>query len=983
MDYIAPCLRGIYASRREEILAHFRTALLVYCESHRCDKAVDEVLPVLPSLFKLYRPPPEVKATFIEILAKLIFDPSREVVGKELVQLCEALQELLKGRFTGGFTLPWEPVLQLLDTIFNEQRRATEYFTKKEKLRLKLSLQKIVHKLRNYFTVQSGMQVYRYVKPFIGPEKARKGVYLLYFNWLVRTDAGVPKEQYEGWMKELLLLWDCNSLNKEVAAVALSVISRLAMSHYEINWDLYVDKLFSHIMKALPFHLKKFDFLINAYAGLVPSEDRIYSNITTYAAKLAVALMRPHPEGKSKAYYGIKRILNTIKLELYPAQKNVRMTLTPIKFVQRLLISMCHRLQIQNDLEEKYKLQRVDVIKFTELIMRILDPVLFNLCISNIFAACIYFISSLCPEIAFDHYTPKLLKLLDDSSRSHDATLCQLNALSNALMFNSTFDRKYYYIGLILDYAIKEINTVTSDASLFALNIAGRIFTFLPLIHKKCLADEYARVRGSVKSYEEYVNELNGLNELEYYYHKLMNGIEERVVNVLEKLFTILKFQETPTKESSRMLVTRIHVIMLGIYSNSSNEVFETVLRLFKDYITSGPFPNARKEIAVIVSKLAKRDPVATANVVIPYCFQNLTSTEPDGEIWDSFLGKYIKQVLPEAYVLAHKYSLKNYLSSELNKYYSLLINAVMLDFPECFDYHKEHIMTLVTLTLLNPKKSAAKITAKVLNTLLQSKLTFQNRAKTLAEQVRWREILDAHKSIGQHDAEMLQLQWRRITKQDLVFSKQLIELFCLGLGECVLEGLAKSPGSESSGAAVAWIQIARKVIPACGTVTAKTNCIFSITRTLLEDKAEGDMQLVDFFHTLRSRLLILANKIVPAIMPNFYMNIVQRLPKLALDCFLSIICLPHRYEEPKRPVDSILLKLEKTMYRSPIKRDYIRKYLFYYENAEKLPLVIANCLERSNEVPADELKEAICFALDILIYTPNPVSSLSDLVAH
>eukprot|EP00826_Nyctotherus_ovalis_P023532 TRINITY_DN18081_c0_g1_i1.p1 TRINITY_DN18081_c0_g1~~TRINITY_DN18081_c0_g1_i1.p1 ORF type:complete len:123 (-),score=8.31 TRINITY_DN18081_c0_g1_i1:17-385(-) len=98
---------------------------------------------------------------------------------------------------------------------------------------------------------------------------------------------------------------------------------------------------------------------------------------------------------------------------------------------------MCLRLKQQRDLPEEHKLQPIDLFVFTEFMMRITGPVLYNLCTSNIVALSIYSIASLCPKMAFDHYTPMLLKLLDDPGRSHEATLCNMNAFANALMFHA------------------------------------------------------------------------------------------------------------------------------------------------------------------------------------------------------------------------------------------------------------------------------------------------------------------------------------------------------------------------------------------------------------------------------------------------------------------------------------------------------------------------------------------------------------------
>jgi hypothetical protein len=302
------------------------------------------------------------------------------------------------------------------------------------------------------------------------------------------------------------------------------------------------------------------------------------------------------------------------------------------------------------------------------------------------------------------------------------------------------------------------------------------------------------------------------------------------------------------------------------------------------------------------------------------------------------------------------------------------MITTVLCNFSDCIEYHKEAIFTLLALSLLDPKKRSAKIAGEIFEALLLGKLSFKNRTQMLKEQARWSNILEAYKTIGQYSEGMQELKWTYFTKEGLITCRELIQFYYFSLGEYLLKGMAKNPENEVNGAAITWLQIARRIIPASSSNISKKNCPFSITRTLLESVTEGDKELMEFFMTLRSRLLILMNGIVSKLAPIFHKQVVERVPKLTLNCLLASICLSHRYEEPKRPFDAALLKFERTIYRNPIKRDHLKKYSFYYENTIRLPFQLVNSLEKASEIPSNELKTAICIALDTLVYIPNLV---------
>eukprot|EP01022_Parablepharisma_sp_SALTPOND_P017318 TRINITY_DN2739_c0_g1_i1.p1 TRINITY_DN2739_c0_g1~~TRINITY_DN2739_c0_g1_i1.p1 ORF type:complete len:1715 (-),score=212.94 TRINITY_DN2739_c0_g1_i1:5488-10632(-) len=996
LDYLPADLRSIFSENKDAMLTYLKENMMVYYESQRYDKITKEVLPALSAALKLYKPPKETKTLFIELLAKAIFQPTRELLPSELTELVGAIQPLLKGKIKGHFALNWEPVLQFLETFFNKERREAYHIPKKDDANLKIIIPKFIQKLKRFFPVESGNQIFKYVKSFIGPSQARENFYLYYLHCLLRTDHKVPKEHYEDWMKEMLVLWECNSSKRAFGSAALSLFSGLARAHYEIDWEPYIDTLFTHIMNTIPHQTKEGEFLINLnnVTGLIAPEENLCRKVVNYAAKLAVSLLKPHPEGKSKALNCINDCLIMMKPALYPSQRTAHIGFTESKFLQSLLFNMCTRLKLERhckNIKEESKLKEIDVRQFVDLIIRTLDPTLLNLTKSQNVSTALSLISYLYPEKAFDHYIPQLLKLLDDYNIPHNPALSYLNSIVKPLLFHPDFPRKYFYLSLILDYAIREVITVGSENNLLALEIVSQIFYFLPLPHQRCLEDAYkvvAKRNGSSVEYETYLYNKRKSNECEYYYHETLNVFENKVCDVLTRMFAMLEVKEKPSKkELDQGFMQKVQEIGSALCTNSTNELFEVLMDQFKTFITSEAYPNAFKEVAVLIKHFVKRDPVAVSKTIIPYVFQALVSKEPDPKIWDAGVGQYVKSAMPGYYEVAHKYSLNKYVPVEKFKYYTGILCNLLINNPEAYKQFKDCVNTLLVLLLLDADKNKNKETGQLLYSILLGQLSRHWTTKIITQQSRWEseeKILESYKTVGQYDPSMLELVWGCYTKEGLEVCRELIQKLGFGLGEYAMEAISKNPGPESNAIVKNWLQVVSKVVPGCLSLMQKEgDKPFSIIGALLRKVTGEDKALAEFFFSLRPRLLSLASEITAKLSPAFSEQMTQKLAKKTMYALLSIIGLFYDFKQLIKAAHLHFVRLDKNMYRNPTIKDYPRKYTYYYEKLNGLPQTISKCFEKDYEVPSAELRTAIHHFLDTLGHVPNLVTLLTLLTDY
>ena len=275
------------------------------------------------------------------------------------------------------------------------------------------------------------------------------------------------------------------------------------------------------------------------------------------------------------------------------------------------------------------------------------------------------------------------MRFLDDYNIPHNPALSYINSILYPLLFHPTFSKKFLYLSLILDYSIKEVITVSSENNSLALDIIGLIFYFNPLPHQICLEDAYKGVmkkRGEkgTADYGAYLLERRKNSEFEYYYHDMCNTVETKLCDVVTRIFATLEVKEKPSKkDEGHEYIQRVLEIGEAISTNSTPELFEIVLTMFRTFLTNEPHPNSIKEISMLIKQFNRRDPAAIAKIVVPYVYQAVIHKEENAKLWTTPLGIYFKTACPSLYSAAAKYSL-NSVSAERLKYYCNLLGNVL-----------------------------------------------------------------------------------------------------------------------------------------------------------------------------------------------------------------------------------------------------------------------------------------------------------------
>jgi len=939
LELFPPEYSSTLIKNKEIILSNLKETMLVYYKSGQYSNITKELLPDLKALIKVYKPTKQLKEVFIEILAKLILHPTHEITAKELLSTIKVLETLLKGKSKVSFNLPWESMLELLLT-FNNEGRASHSYPPQERLEIMQKLPRLIGKLRKYLSNESGIEIFEYVKSFIGPPKAQGNLYILYLDYLIRTDHKLAEEHYEPWLKEMLKMLE-DSAFYIFSPVALSVISRLAKSHYEIQWDQYIDMLFTRINDLMAED-------VNTRVNLPSTFPKIEGNSKNNksAARLIISMLRPQDKGPSRVFGYLKELINTLKVKQSAADSS-------FNFISSLLFCMCNRLKIERavkNIKEDQKLKPIDIQQFTEIIMDTLDPCLLSAKTKKDILTSVGYIGYLYPEKAFDWYIPRMLGHLEDYKISHEPVLDFLNVLVMPLLLTKDLPKKFYYLRLILESSMKEIITIESIKSLTALEIIGKIFTFIPLTDSLFMKQAYERVGGKGVSYDKFLSK----KEPESYYHELLNTTEAKACDILGKVLTLLKNKEKRDVTIVDNLNKRVEDIINALCNNTTKELFKVLLEKVKELITSDTFPNAKGELAVVIKAFARRDSL-TANTLIPLLFKKLTFKDTSDQ-WKGGVGKFIESSLAKWYEDAKMYSLNDGLPKEKLSQYTQVISNILSEDPNAYKEHKAKINTLLALLLVD--KSKKRQAKELFQSILLGQLSFSATMKIIDED----KILEAYKTIGEFDSKKLKLEWKVYTKEAFEICRELIQFIGIELGEYAL-GLS---GSESNEVVVTWLKALSIIVPSCLSWIQKEGTTnFDFTLSILRKATDNDESLIEFFKTLRRQLMSLALKVVGKVIPTLANQANQKLANKIFKCLLSLSNIDRIHNE--LDVYPKLLPIDKKTYKDPTIKGNVRKYTYYYRKTSYLLFGITRRFQRINESPFNELKSSLHCLLDIL----------------
>jgi len=976
-EYLPDPIKSELSLHKESIMSRIHEQTLLFFAAHNYDQIAVEICPIIMPMLKLYNAPVSEYAFYLEILAKSFFQPEGGLFPSAAYLMKDTLIALTRmRRIKGKFQLSWERALQTIELVFNEPIRSAVHLDSSVKTELQGDLPKIISKLRRYFKSDSGPKIYAYLKQFFGRPSNLSIRHIIYLTMLLRTDSHLKDEEYMGWMRDLIELWHTKfRFSASFSAATLILVAEIAKAHRDIDWEPYVDILVPNAIAWINATSFKHDEEDDISEGVKALKQNMIVSAFIYGPTLLSIMIRGDTKNLSETKIGkslettvlpfLKNVIQPNNPELNVLSKNV------LNFVYDFFLCICFRGKYSDDDENgeklKAKIKKQEILHNRELVHQLYDlfSEVFELLVNyqqeklSELEFC-YSLAFACPEKTFDHLVPKLISICQNTEVKHEFALSCLMHLITPLHLSTEYDKRYYYLNQILNCAINEINYASSEAGMEGLIILSDLLGYLPIPTKNYLKDVYLK-ENKKQTYEKYLNFLqNDPTQIsKYYYHTLINSLEEQFSVILQKIFASLEIREKPAKSEIDAYAVTIHVFVTNTFPNISEPLLKKLFDQFVKFAFSGSHVNCIDEIRGFLCGFSRRIP----NIVIPAVFDYVSKAlirkkgdTPSGKssrLFMKFLGcEKINSII-----------LNPVISAEQLEYCVNLILALLSESAlDLTDKYKDLTETFITLLLVNEDNLKQKYAKKIFFSALYGCMRMMPYLQPFEKQDN-----NKFETAGKFNEKMLHPMWRFATPESLKFAKKLICLFGLDFGNFVLEEISQN-SKGSANLLKKWLPFAANIIPGCaGHIPKEGGSELNLTSASYKNNPE----LAEFFgKTLRPKLYDLLTKLLLVLKKTDKLS--KTSTKIAQKLMKCITCVTSLIKS-----DSMqgygLAKFEyfgtDAKMKSPIKYEHGHRYNHYIQKTIGLYHQFSRYFEIRKELPSEPLRALVIETNQIFPY--------------
>ena len=228
LEHYSPWISDIFKKHQKKLISYLKETTYIAAETENYNLLTEHVFPVLTSALRMFQDSKGERLYFVEILTKIIFNPKKKCLPRELNSLLYHLSNLLRRKVEGEFSLAWQPVLDVYETIYSSHKRQGEFISKSSLGSTMHNCGQVMIKLKKFFPKESGNEIYLHLKPYLNFDQKKTEKYFSFLTCLLRTDSDLEPKHYEMWMKELLAMLVPTLSNRVIQASILRLITNLA-----------------------------------------------------------------------------------------------------------------------------------------------------------------------------------------------------------------------------------------------------------------------------------------------------------------------------------------------------------------------------------------------------------------------------------------------------------------------------------------------------------------------------------------------------------------------------------------------------------------------------------------------------------------------------------------------------------------------------------------------------------------------------------
>uniref|UniRef100_A0A8C5A3D9 Proteasome activator subunit 4 n=1 Tax=Gadus morhua TaxID=8049 RepID=A0A8C5A3D9_GADMO len=566
---------------------------------------------------------------FIKLLYELVTIPKLEI--SMMQGLARLLINLLKKRellSREDLELPWRPLYELQERILysKTEHLGLNWFPNSVENVLKT----LVKSCRPYFPESATQEMLEEWRPLLCPFDVTMQRAISYFDLFLPTTLP-PHLHHKGfklWFDELTGLWASvqNLPSWEVHLVNL--FARLANDNIGyINWDPYIPKIFTRILRSLNLPVGSSQMLVQRYAANAYD----ISHVVLWVSSL---LGGPSQQAQAQ----LSGLFNSITSFFHPSNHG-RWLMKLMKLLQRLPAAVVRRLHRERyrkptwltPVPESHKLTEQNITDFVQSMMQPVLLAMFSKTGSLDAAQALQNLALMRPELVIPPVLEKTYPAMETLTEPHQLTAtlsCMIGVARSLVSGGQRFPEGPTHMLPLLVRALPGVDPNDFSKCMITFQFIATFVTLVPLVD--CSSA---------------LHERTDLTEVERKLCSASAEFEDFVLQFMDRCFALIDsstLEQTREETETEKMTHLESLVELGLSSTFSTiltqcslEIFKVALKKVFNFATTNIFETrvAGRMVADMCRAASKCNPVEALKRFVPHCCNAINQIAVNEEV--------------------------------------------------------------------------------------------------------------------------------------------------------------------------------------------------------------------------------------------------------------------------------------------------------------------------------------------------------------
>eukprot|EP00742_Colponemidia_sp_Colp-10_P010589 GILJ01011644.1.p1 GENE.GILJ01011644.1~~GILJ01011644.1.p1 ORF type:complete len:1966 (-),score=302.43 GILJ01011644.1:107-5566(-) len=480
----------------------------------------------------------------------------------------------------------------------------------------------LLAKSRRYFGANATQEILDYFRPRLCPHDLQIMKAQATLCQILPTES----DEYKLWFEEMFAIWPWRVSVASWDYHFVSLFSRVARDHPEIDWTPKLQFLFN-------LFLRMFDLPIGAsshYHSSTPMECEVLvpSNKPRMdqVAKLIIHMLRPSAV-ENNVLDRLSRLMQTVHTYYHPSNEG-EWSMPLAQFLQSLVKHYCKRIRRERQEQAPGSGLIRDVLtesiheRFVDIILPSLSFALYGKNATTTYFANLAAkdFSFLLPQRVIPYLLERVFQALENLSASHQtlSSLHTLEVITVPLISKRIFADGQMHIPNILTLTLPGIDPNDASKTQATLRFYYQLFSYVPLM--------------DVSAARDGMSPSNDNSDVKMRDDSLTSFLPYWALQFLEKILVVVSCLDDPGAYQSdfeNAFSVQLGTVLRLFFNQMGNDVYDQALDILFTFVTSNIYVNSLKEIGLIVSAATIANPRKALDKFLLFFYRRLVDFNP------------------------------------------------------------------------------------------------------------------------------------------------------------------------------------------------------------------------------------------------------------------------------------------------------------------------------------------------------------------